>query len=87
MIKYIDEYLNQVTDRCRVVFNFHQSEQQEEPGHGQQSDEELKGAPAKPAEIHEEVSAQTDKSWESKKQNWNSWPKRRPPHQKIQDKE
>ena len=46
-----------------------QSEQQEEPGHGQQSDEELKGAPAKPAEIHEEVSAQTDKSWESKKDN------------------
>ena len=46
-----------------------QSEQQEEPGHGQQSDEELKGAPAKPAEIPEEVSAQTDKSWESKKDN------------------
>jgi len=46
-----------------------QSEQQEEPGHGQQSDEELKGAAAKPAETPEEVSAQTDKSWESKKGN------------------
>ena len=30
MIKYIDEFLNQVTDRCQVVLNFHQSEQQEE---------------------------------------------------------
>jgi len=41
----------------------------DEPSSGQQSDTELQGAPAKPAEIPEEVSAETDKSWENKKEN------------------
>ena len=37
------------------------------PPSGEQSDKELKGAAAKPAEVPEEVSAETDQSWESKK--------------------
>ena len=39
----------------------------DEPPSGEQSDKELKGAAAKPAEVPEEVSAETDQSWESKK--------------------
>ena len=41
----------------------------DEPSSGQQSDTDLQGEPAKPAEIPEEVSAETDKSWENKKEN------------------
>jgi len=41
----------------------------EEPPSGEQSDKELQGAAAKPAEVPEEVSAETDQSWESKKGN------------------
>ena len=38
-----------------------------EPQSGEQSDKELHGAAAKPSDIPEEVSAETDQSWESKK--------------------
>ena len=41
----------------------------EEPPSGEQSDKELQGAAAKPAEVPEEVSEETDQSWESKKGN------------------
>ena len=44
----------------------------QEPSSGQQSDTELKGEeakPAKPTEEIEEVSAETDQSWENKKEN------------------
>ena len=39
----------------------------DEPPSGEQSDKELKGAAAKPSDVPEEVSAETDQSWESKK--------------------
>ena len=52
-----------------------ENQQQEEnantdqPQSGEQSDKELQGAAAKPSDIPEEVSAETDQSWESKKGN------------------
>ena len=45
------------------------SEPQEKPSSGTQSDEELKGDNAKPVAPPEEVSAETDQSWEDKKEN------------------
>ena len=41
----------------------------DQPQSGEQSDKELQGAAAKPSDIPEEVSAETDQSWESKKGN------------------
>ena len=45
------------------------SEPQEKPSSGTQSDEELKSEKAKPVAPPEEVSAETDQSWEDKKDN------------------
>ena len=41
----------------------------DEPSAGIQSERELKGAPSKPVAPPEEVSAETDQSWEDKKEN------------------
>ena len=41
----------------------------EEPSHGTQSEQEIKGEKAKPVAPPEEVSAETDQSWENKKEN------------------
>ena len=45
------------------------SEPQEKPSSGTQSDQELNGEKAKPVAPPEEVSAETDQSWEDKKEN------------------
>ena len=45
------------------------SDSQDEPSSGQQSDQELKGEPSKPILPPEEVSAETDQTWEDKKSN------------------
>ena len=44
-------------------------QQSEEPSAGIQSERELNGAPSKPVAPPEEVSAETDQSWEDKKEN------------------
>ena len=41
----------------------------DDPKGGQQSDEQLEGPPSQPAKIPEDISAETDKSWENKKEN------------------
>ena len=41
----------------------------DDPKSGQQSDEHLEGSPSQPAKIPEDISAETDKSWENKKEN------------------
>ena len=41
----------------------------DEPSAGKQSEQELKGEPSKPVAPPEEVSAETDQSWEDKKEN------------------
>ena len=45
------------------------SDSQDEPSSGQQSDQELKGEASKPVLPPEEVSAETDQTWEDKKSN------------------
>jgi len=46
-----------------------EEEKSDEPSAGIQSEQELNGLPSKPVTLPEEVSAETDQSWEDKKEN------------------